>query len=105
MHHPKRYSHNMSPVISSVILALIFSFPVTGFIYGFFACKDYGNGPSGVMGRLFIGLVEALLTTITLGAPWENEGGSTSTSLQLYVFITFLILAVIFYLKKPRNEI
>jgi hypothetical protein len=104
MEHQKNYTRKTNPLILSGILGLVFSFPVTGFIYGVFACKDCGNGASGIIGRAFIGLVEAVLTTITFGAPWDNEGGSTSTNLRVYVLITFLILSILFYLKQRAKQ-
>ncbi|KIA95038.1 hypothetical protein OA93_19010 [Flavobacterium sp. KMS] len=90
----------------SVIVGIIFSFPLTGFIYGFSVCKDCGEGINGILGRIFIGLVEAILTIITLGAPWDNEGGTTSTNLRFYVFLTALIITLLlfFILKRKRSK-
>lgn len=88
-------------VISSVI-GLLLSLPVTGFIYGFFACKDCGDGFSGFLGRIFIGIVEIFLTIFTLGKPWDNEGGTSSTNLRLYVLLTALVISILVYFIRSR---
>jgi len=90
--------------MTAALLGLITSFPLTGFIYGFFACENCGNGPLGVFGKIFIGLVEGVLTTITFGAPWKNEGGGSSTNLRLYVLIAFLVLTILFYMKQKSKS-
>jgi uncharacterized membrane protein YeaQ/YmgE (transglycosylase-associated protein family) len=90
----------------SAIIGILFSFPLTGFIYGFSVCKDCGEGITGFFGRIFIGLIEAILTTITLGNPWDNEGGTTSTNLRFYVFLTALIITLIlFFILKRKREV
>lgn len=88
---------NSKLLFTASIIGLLLSFPVTGFMYGFVGCTDCGEGSSGIAGRLFIGLVEALLTTTTLGMPSNNEGGSSNTNLRLYVFITFIIITLLAY--------
>jgi len=87
-------------LISSCVRSLALSFPLVGFVYGFFNCKDCGDGISGVIGRLFIACVEAVLTTVSFGTPWKNEGGTSSTNLRWYVFATFLILTIIFLVRE-----
>lgn len=91
----------------TILILFAASFPVTGFIYGIFACTDCGGGARGAIGRTFIGFVEAILTTITLGAPWNNEAGNSSTNLRFYVLITFicfLSLSLISRLVRKRRQ-
>jgi uncharacterized membrane protein YeaQ/YmgE (transglycosylase-associated protein family) len=86
------------------LIGVLLSFPLTGFIYGFSICKDCREGIGGIFGRILIGFVEAILTTITLGAQWDNEGGTTSTNLRFYVFLTALIITLILFLIRKRNQ-
>jgi hypothetical protein len=87
--HRKRF-------FTSAFFAVVLSFPITGFIYGYNACKDCGNS---ILGRFFIGFVEAFLTTITLGNPVDNEGGSVATNLRWYVLFVFILLTLLFYFR------
>ena len=89
-------------LLMSSLIGLLLSLPITGFVYGFFACKDCGDGFSGFLWRIFIGIVETFLTIITLGKPWDNEGGNSSTNLRLYVLLTAIVIAVIVYLIRDR---
>ncbi|SCX19231.1 hypothetical protein [Flavobacterium saliperosum] len=96
---------NTKLLITSSITGFLLSFPITGFIYGFIICEDCGDGFSGILGRLFIGLVESILTTITFGAPWDNEGGTSSTNLRFFVFLTFTIITLlIYFIRKRKNK-
>ena len=45
---------------------------VGGFCLGFVKCENCGDG---VLGRVFIGLVSAVLTPLSAGFPPENEAG------------------------------
>ncbi|MFQ6599564.1 hypothetical protein [Flavobacterium sp. C3NV] len=91
-------------LFTSAIIGVLLSFPVTGFIYGFSICKDCGEGISGIFGRILIGFVEAILTTITLGAPWDNEGGTTSINLRFYVFLVALFFTLMLFFIRKRNQ-
>lgn len=100
----KKITTDRRILFTSAIIGVLLSFPLTGFIYGFSTCKDCGEGIGGILGRILIGFVEAILTTITLGAPWDNEGGTTSTNLRFYVFLTALIITLILFLIRKRNQ-
>ncbi|UTN03060.1 hypothetical protein L0669_17185 [Flavobacterium bizetiae] len=100
----KKTTTDRKILFTSAIIGVLLSFPVTGFIYGFSSCKDCGEGISGIFGRIFIGFVEAILTTITLGAPWDNEGGTTSTNLRFYVFLAALIFTLMIFFIRKRNQ-
>lgn len=91
-------------LILSSGVGLLFSFPVTGFVYGFLVCKDCGEGISGILGRIFIGFVELILTTVTLGKPYDNEGGTSSTNLRLYVILAFIVITFFMYLILNRIQ-
>lgn len=100
----KRVISDKKNLITSAIIAILLSFPLTGFIYGFFVCKDCGEGIYGFVSRIFIGFIEAILTTITLGAPWDNEGATTSTNLRFYVFLTALIITLLLFFIQKRKQ-
>jgi hypothetical protein len=100
----KKVTTDKRILFTSAIMGILLSFPLTGFIYGFSICKDCGEGISGIFGRILIGFVEAILTTIMLGAPWDNEGGTTNTNLRFYVFMTALIITLIFFLIQKINQ-
>lgn len=89
---------------TSSIIGLSLSFPVTGFIYGVYFCENYGQGFSGLVMRILLGFVESILTTITLGAPWDNEGGTSSTNLRFYVFLTFITITLTAFLIQKRMK-
>ena len=98
----KNINRTQNFIISSGI-GLLFSLPVTGFVYGFLVCKDCGEGISGILGRIFIGFVELILTTVTLGKPYDNEGGTSSTNLRLYVILAFIVIT--FFMYQILNRI
>ena len=91
-------------LFTSAIISVLLSFPITGFIYGFSISKDCGEGISGIFGRILIGSIEAILTTITLGSPWDNEGGTTSTNLRFYVFLVALFFTLMLFFIRKRNQ-
>lgn len=87
----------------SFVLSISFCLPITGFIYGFFNCIDCSNSISGFLGRIFIGIIEAFLTTITFGKPWQNEGGSSFIDLRMYVLLCFVILlSLVFFTLRTK---
>lgn len=98
---------NLINLTISVIVALILSLILTGFIYGVFACSDCGVGIEGLLERLWIGIVHVILTVITLGKPWSNEGGTSSVNLQPYVLVVFVVVMYLMYRrwggKNTRN--
>jgi len=97
---------NTRLLFTSSIIGLSLSFPVTGFIYGFCFCKNYGEGFSGFVWRTLLGFLESILTTITLGAPWDNEAGTSSTNLRFYVFLTFITITLLtFLIRKGKKTI
>lgn len=100
----KRTATDRKILTTSVIVGILVSFPITGFIYGFSVCENCDNSFVSLLTRVFTGFVEAILTTITLGASWDNEGGTISTNLRFYVFLCSVFFVFIFYLFQKRNQ-
>ncbi len=85
-------------LLLSIGAGLFLSLPITGFIYGFIICKDCKDGFLGIIERSVIGVIHAFLTTVTLGKPWDNEAGSSSTNIRIYVLLTFIIVTVMTFM-------
>jgi hypothetical protein len=62
----------MRRLLIPAFISLASCVPAGGFLLGFVQCQDCGWNPAS---RSFIGLVYALLTTLTFGFPPKNEGG------------------------------
>ena len=97
-------SNKITRLIIALSIGLGSCLPLTGFIYGMYACQDCGTGVTGVLGRIIIGFVHVFLTIITLGVPPNNEGGASGTNLRLYVFITFVVVSALTYLIIARKK-
>jgi hypothetical protein len=67
-------------------------------------CQGCNTGIMGFLGRIFVGIVEMFLTTITLGCPLNNEGGTSSTNLRPYVLVTFIVVTAIAYFIMSRKK-
>jgi hypothetical protein len=91
---------NYRLLLGAAIPGLVSSLVLTGFFYGFFACHDCGWGAGGWPGRLWVGFVHVVLTVITFGRPWTNEGGSSSTDLQPVILVVFLVITYFIYRRK-----
>ena len=94
---------NINNLLIAAVIGAGSALPLTGFIYGLIACQDC-HGVTGIFGRIFVGIVEMFLTTITLGCPADNEGGTSSTNLRPYVLVTFIAVTVIAYLIMSRKQ-
>ncbi|MGH9503118.1 MAG: hypothetical protein ACRD20_09725 [Terriglobales bacterium] len=91
-------------LLLSSIFALFACLPATGFVYGLVIC-DCGHDILGqTVGRVFVGFVEAFMTSITLGKPWDNEGGNTSTNIRPFVVLGFFLIATMIYLLLGRSR-
>ena len=92
-------------LMTSFFVGTISCLPISGFIYGFFACSDCGSGLSGISGRVFIGILHIFLNIITLGAPYDNEGGTSSTNIRHFVILTLILITIISYLISVNKSI
>jgi hypothetical protein len=91
-------------LLLSSIFGLIICLPATGFVYGLVVC-DCGHDFFGqTLGRVFVGFVEAFVTSITLGKPWNNEGGTSSTNIRLFVVLGFFLIATTIYFLLGRSR-
>ena len=95
---------NLNYVLISAAIGAGSALPLTGFIYGLIACQGC-NGITGNLGRIFVGIVEMFLTTITLGCPPNNERGTSSTNLRPYVLLTFIVVtAITYFIMSPKKR-
>jgi hypothetical protein len=91
-------------LLLSSIFALFASLPATGFVYGLVVC-DCGHDFFGqTLGRVFVGFVEAFVTSITLGKPLNNEGGTSSTNIRPFVVLGFFLITTTIYLLLGRSR-
>jgi len=87
------------------LLLLGISFPVTGFIYGFIAAEAGDSGLSvEIQFRSFIGLMYAVLNTITFGHPWLDEAGTRTTNITHYVLAAYLFLNLVIYVWQKSRK-
>jgi len=101
---PEQKRKTTSRLIIAAI-SLVLSFPLTGFIYGFFSCEDCGSGVTGIMGKLFKGFSEAVATTMTLGDSWTTDSGIATQNLRAYIFLTFIVLTfTIIYFRERKKQ-
>ena len=104
MPNPPVIKRRRHPLIRPVLIGLSFSFPVVGFIYGYFGCEDCSSGLFGQLSRIFMGIIGAAFTSASLGRPWLDEAGTPGPNLRLYVFIAFVVIAAIVYLKDRKSN-
>jgi hypothetical protein len=97
------FGNMMSPRnLASAVVTLAICVPVGGFVFGFVHC----TGCEGIWGRVFIGVVFAVLTTFTLGFPPKNEGG-VGEPYNVWPYIILLALMTLGFLSaftRLRNR-
>ena len=59
-------------ILTIAVISFVASGPLGGFIFGFLNASDPNPG---ILGRVFIGCVMAVLTPLSFGFPPQNEGG------------------------------
>lgn len=91
-------------LLLSSIITLFVCLPATGFVYGLIVCDCDHTLFGETLGRVFVGFVEALVTSITLGKPWDNEGGTSSTNIRPFVLLGFFLIATMIYLLLGRSR-
>jgi len=88
-----------------ILISLVLSLPITGFIYGFISANVNGqNLFFAFLGRFFCGILYTFITTITLGKPMLAEGGSAHADITAYVLLTFFILSILLIIKELHNK-
>ena len=70
-------------LIVIAVIATVAAAPMGGFALGFFHCTDCGFN---IFGRMFVGLVFAVLTPLSGGFPPQDEAG-VSASLNAWPYI------------------
>ena len=96
------YKKRRHPIIRPVLIGLSFSFPLVGFIYGYFGCEDCGTGVLGQLCRIFMGIIGAAYTSASLGRPSLDEAGTPGPNLRVYVLLVFVAIAAIVYIKDRK---
>jgi len=64
---------NLKRLLLPALISVAFDMPVGGFVFGFIHIQ--GSAWWNVLARGIVGMVFAVLTSITLGFPPRNEGG------------------------------
>ncbi len=86
------------------LVAMLFTFPATGFVYGMIACTDCGYN---IFGRVFIGLIHAIFILFGGGTVLKNEGGGDSVNLRIYLIpafiLIFALLKAISYFRSRKS--
>lgn len=93
-------------VLISVLIGIIVSFPLTGFIHGFITASGTSESFFETLkGRSIIGLFEAIANTVSYGSPF-GDGHPANINVRIYTFITAIVVAYFIYYKlsKKRNK-
>jgi|GEM_PF-7062259 len=82
----------------AAIFGALLCVPVTGFLYGLFACTSCGSGISGILFRIILGIVHVFSTIIGLGKPWNSAAGTSGTNLRPFILLTAVLITIIVFL-------
>jgi hypothetical protein len=88
-------------LIVIAVIATVAAAPMGGFVFGFLHCTDCGFN---VFGRMFVGLVFAVLTPLSGGFPPQDEAG-VSASLNAWPYIggTWLVIVLLLAAREHRR--
>ena len=85
-----------------LIISLVLTLPVLGFVSGLIMCTDCGGN---IFGRVFVGLIYTVLTTLSFGQPLLDEGGANFINLRWYIIPVFVILYFLLaYISRKRKS-
>lgn len=83
---------NRSEFIISTFFAFVFSFPITGFLYGLIAPSGTGGFMSELKGRLFLGVFTSVASLTSWGRPFGDNAEKETLIFRCPVFIVLLML-------------
>ena len=98
---------NIKNIAIATFISLELSLSIGGFIFGFVNAENCYRGILGILGRLFIGIVFAILNPVFYGFPPQNEGGvGEPFNTWLYVGVVFILIvpSVYRFIKKYRSN-
>jgi hypothetical protein len=98
---------NIKFIAIAIFISLIISLLLGGFIFGFVNADDCPRGLWGIFGRIFIGIIFAILNLVFYGFPPKNEGGvGEPFNTWLYVGIVFILIVPLVYqfIQKRRSN-
>jgi len=98
------FKENRPELIVSTLISIIISFPVTGFFHGFITAIGNDGGFSELKGRFFVGIFEAIASSLSFGKPWGDGYESETIRFRIIIFIVFIILTFLIFKFLTRNS-
>jgi hypothetical protein len=95
---------NKPELIVSSISGFLLSIPLAGFLHGFFTAIGNGSFFEDIKGRLIIGAMEAIASSITTGAPFGENEPEANTKLRIITCFVFLIITFTIYKFTTRKK-
>jgi RsiW-degrading membrane proteinase PrsW (M82 family) len=95
---------NKTELFLSTIFGFILSLPLTGFLHGFFTAIGKGSFFDNLKGRFIIGVMEAVASSFSYGAPFGKNEPEANARLRLLTFFVFLIINFITYKFITRKK-
>jgi len=95
---------NKTELIISSISGFVLSIPLAGFLHGFFTAIGNGSFFEDIKGRLIIGTMEAIASSITTVAPFGENETEANTKLRIITCFIFLIITFTIYKFTTRKK-
>ncbi len=95
---------NKTELIISSISGFLLSIPLAGFLHGFFTAIGNGSFFDDIKGRLIIGAMEAIASSLTTVAPFGKNETEGNTKLRIITCFVFLILTFTIYKFTTRKK-
>ena len=97
---------NKTELILSSIFGFFLSLPLTGFLHGFFTAIGSGGFFDDLKGRFIIGAMEAIGSSLSVGAPFGENEPDANTKLRILTFFAFLIITFSRYkfITRKKNK-
>ena len=92
--------------ITVLVILFAFSIPLGGFVFGIYIANDDWSF-TGILGRMFVGVLYAFLTTVFAGFPPRDESGGHSYNVWPIICIMFSVsftIVTVLWLMDIRNS-